>query len=233
MHFLCIYSYELACVGSTHTEVLSISVTAFGNRVIKEVIQVQWDHKSGALSDRTGAFIGRRRHTRDPSLCVPLYVHAKERPCGHTVSKRGLSRNQILAALRSWFLASSYEKRNFCCLSHLFSGIFYGSLSRLHRHTHTRMRVCLYVSHYNLVVIYNEYQILFCNIYSVYSKITDIFLIPQCLNISILQKVKILCFKNMKSILFWGEYTEFDNATGVNVLYESFMELFHYNCDSA
>lgn len=37
----CVYIVMNWLGGSTHTEVLSISVTAFGNRVIKEVIQVQ------------------------------------------------------------------------------------------------------------------------------------------------------------------------------------------------
>lgn len=42
--------------------------------------------------------------------------------------------------------------------------------------THTRMRVCLYVClTIIVVVIYNEYQILFVISISVYSKITDIF----------------------------------------------------------
>lgn len=144
MHFLCVYIFTSWLVSAWSTRAEAPSVTAFGNRVLKEAIHVQWDHEAGALSGRTAALAGGGRDARGlaPSMSLCPFTHRAaawtprepERP----------HQKPAVGAPGSWLLASSYEKRNLCCLSHLFPGIFYGSLSRLHTHarTHIHAHAC-------------------------------------------------------------------------------------------
>lgn len=102
-------------------------------RAFREAIEVTWGHKSRALIQQNWYLCKKKRYQRS------LSVGREERPCGDRVSNY-LSVNQEesshweLNLPTQWSWNSSlqnHEKINICFLSHLASGIFYGSLGRL------------------------------------------------------------------------------------------------------
>lgn len=54
MYGMCIYIELNSFCQNSYVEALGPSVTVFGNRAFKEVIQVKWDENVGALEKKRG-----------------------------------------------------------------------------------------------------------------------------------------------------------------------------------
>lgn len=170
MHFLCvcIYIYELTCVPLkyTHWSPKCDCIWKQGHEGGDSCSMRSW--KWSLIWQDWCAYRRRKRCQRPPSVRVPLSVHTQEWPRGHPWAREA---SPETSSGGPWILTFGFrlwEKKSLLFkppvpwyfLMAAWAG-YPHTHAHIHIHTHTCMCAQLYVSQYNSVAIYNEYQILF------------------------------------------------------------------------